>query len=128
MNTHTEPPWNLHPAYNGESILIMPEDSSEPWTAWCFRIAKGDKIVCEVSASTYAKLGFPHPTTREEALANAELIIRAVNCHDELVAALEAMAAIIGPPEAPAWSDDDQLDAAWGLTVAALAKAKGEAP
>ena len=59
----------------------------------------------------------------EEAVANAELIVRAVNCHDELVAALALLLKDCEDYEAwqrPCYAVD--------VAKAALARAKGEAP
>lgn len=48
-----------------------------------------------------------------EGLANAELIVRAVNCHDELLAALKTCREMVGHPDNIAFID------------AAIAKATG---
>lgn len=118
MKTHTEIPWSLHHHDNGKPLLIENDDGSPPWTAWKFSIAEGDKIVCEVRAWNCLNPGYPRPTTREEALAYAELIIRSVNYHDELVAALENLE-----------NDNGSIpEHAWNMVQSAILKAKGEAP
>lgn len=75
----------------------------------------GDSSQCAV-ANAYGE-------TAEQATANADLIVRAVNCHDELVAACEAAASIFREhnPQSPS----GMLLAARQCTNA-LAKAKGQ--
>jgi hypothetical protein len=64
---------------------------------------------------------FAHRATKAEGEANAALIVRAVNSHDDLVEALHNMVALA----APHFSDAPQMLALSEARVA-LAKARGE--
>ena len=71
-------------------------------------------------------------TTADQDDANAALIVRAVNCHEDLVAALEAMVDVQSRRKHPLGLPDegishDAADAA-SKARAALAKARGETP
>jgi hypothetical protein len=46
---------------------------------------------------------------------------------DRLASATKLLMAIIGPKEAPAWADDNQIEAAWQAGDAAIAAVKGGA-
>ena len=78
---HTPLPWNLHASYNGEPILIEPQDGSEPWIHAKLVIAAGEKIIgtVEMSTRTLPHCGYPGVCRMAEFRANADLILQAVN-------------------------------------------------
>lgn len=91
---HTPPPWQINP-FNSSQI--------------CDR---------DVSGRGCMTLASMRGGTKVERQANAAVIVRAVNAHDDLVAALQAIA-----------SDENIMSTTtWARTIAraALAKAKGE--
>ncbi len=69
MATYTPTPWRIEPAEHGNSF-----------------IKSGNAVVCE----TYTYLG-----DEQFERNNAAFIVRAVNCHDELVSAIEATRALV---------------------------------
>lgn len=90
---HTPTPWNYKQAYaNGAGAFIGPD---------------GKGIACITSS-----------TKRDNNAANAAHIVRCVNAHDELVAALRALLKAHG--ERTSWASESLWDAA----RAALAKAE----
>ena len=91
MTDHTPTPWHYWPHFDNG---VITEDSM------------GVHIVRMTGVNT---------------LANAEFIVRAVNCHDELVKALEA---VVRDWDSPDVSPERIRDQA----IAALAKAKGGKP
>jgi hypothetical protein len=84
--SHTKGPWNIHPAFvNPELMAVSHDDNSEPWVSCSTRVAQGNKLICEVSMSSYDGGGWPIVRTRGEMMANANLIAAA----PELLEALE---------------------------------------
>lgn len=71
------------------------------------------------------------PRPCEECEANAALIVRAVNCHDELVALVTEAVELLEWVEKrrnPQWDGDATDDSFIGKARAALAKATGTTP
>ena len=102
MNKATKRPWTLE----GDSLHIH---SGNPWT--------GDSVWIASALGRVGRHGFPSNASAKD---NAALIVRAVNAHDALVAALEGLLgeADTGPIEL------EYLEAA----RAALTLAKEDAP
>lgn len=103
---HTALPWTVERYGDGDSLVIHSDEVHRV----CFMATPG-------------KLG-----SQAVIEANAALIVRAVNCHDELVKALEAILAkhkgLFGdPPHELAGCDLQDIERAY----AALARAKGAA-
>jgi hypothetical protein len=69
-----------------------------------------------------------HEPTREQAEANANLIVNAVNCHDELLAALKAAVGGVGMLARVAGVNIEDWTAWEKSARAAIAKAGGESP
>jgi len=76
---HTALPWRVDLVY---------ETHNHPTRYWEVSIRSGEEIVAYAAGAT-----------QEEAEANAALIVRAVNCHDELVRSLGLARAFIGEDE-----------------------------
>ena len=99
---HTPTPWSIVPQNDGSSIIAkMHEDAS-----------KGFRIVCHA---------WLRRDSQAEDQANAAFIVRAVNAHDDLVAALSNLVAII--------EDGNKAtteSSSYACARAALAKARGE--
>ncbi len=71
----------------------------------------------------------PDPEVRAEMEGNAEFIVRACNCHDDLVAALEAVVEIMNEETTKfAASRIVKAGMAVSMAAAAIRKAKGEKP
>ena len=102
-----------------------------PWKrGWRLREISGDgRVVATIAPPSQ------HPASEARANADAALIVRAVNAHDELVAALRAIMAALDQPVQTSGLEDPGTcrilrgDAAhaWELARAALARIKGEA-
>ena len=76
-------------------MIKIISDTPRPWKTYAGKIlianpAWKSEINCDI-LKVSSKTGF----TQEIVEANAELIVRAVNCHDELIAALESAKSII---------------------------------
>lgn len=92
MSVHTETPWNLHPSYNGKPFAVDPGDlGGEGWDSAHLYIAKGTKIIAQVEMMTGTRGGFPRVNNEAEMRGNADLILRAVNAHDELLAVAKSI-------------------------------------
>ena len=92
MSVHTETPWNLHPSYNGKPFVVDPGDlGGEGWDSAHLCIAKGTKIIAQVEMMTCTRGGFPRVNNEAEMRGNADLILRACNAHDELLAVAKAI-------------------------------------
>jgi hypothetical protein len=74
---HTEEPWNLHRHYNGDPLVC--ESDGKCWTFGDWRLAKGDKILGDISFTIGAAMGWPRVESREECQANAERVVACVN-------------------------------------------------
>lgn len=85
---HTPTPWNLHRAYDGEPLAVERENGNAFVSAQLV-IARDEKIIAEVVFRGGLNGGWPHVDSMEEFRANAAFIVRAVNNHEALVAALE---------------------------------------
>lgn len=105
---HTPGPWKLAPMAHGHSVHI-----------------EGGKDT-ETIASAWA-------TKNEQAIANAEFIVRACNAHDDMLAALIALTSNPRPSTLSRADDDEwaerykRYEDAFNAARAAIAKAKGEA-
>lgn len=97
MTEHTPTPWHLE-------IEKIGRDESQR-----IAISRGATLIAH-----YETDFVEYPETDEENAANAAFIVRAVNCHAELVAALEACA------------EHRLLFSVRKKVEAALAKARGE--
>ncbi len=77
------------------------------------------EIIIEGSGAVIARMndGWDNPTIQ----ANAERIVKAVNCHDDLVEALRRYAVIVG--NTTDGIDKNQLYSCWELAQLALAEA-----
>lgn len=93
-----------------------PHSTPRPWTFCHADDTSYDLIGADKTRVAKMDGRIEVPPSPEDAV----LIARAVNCHDELVAALDAFVS--------AWDRSDTLDGheAVGLAKAALAKARGE--
>ena len=103
---HTPLPWKLWPAAKGDDggsgrPMITDESGAAGVAQFIQRIREYDRL--------YPK----------EAAANAEFVVRACNAHYDLLAACKAM---VRTGKAPA-----DIDAAYDLMRAAIAKAEGRA-
>jgi hypothetical protein len=74
---HTEEPWNLHKCYNGDPLVC--ESDGKSWTFGDWRLAKGEKILGDISFTIGAPMGWPRVESREECQANAERVVACVN-------------------------------------------------
>lgn len=83
---HTPTPWNIHRAYIEEKPFLVELENEEPYIVFYTRIASGDKIIGQINMDT-ANVGWPCVDSVIECKANAALIVRAVNAHEELVRA-----------------------------------------
>jgi hypothetical protein len=103
-----------------------------PWTIRASSDASGDvgitaDVFNNVLAETFADLRFQGERNTAEARANAELIVRAVNAFEPLVAALEdARKAISNAIEVVGSRKGDPEFTTLAKVEAALAKARGE--
>lgn len=90
--------------------MTRPAHTALPWAVWDAnrglilggRDKHGDEtmVACVRGASPHTPQDGAYVPKRPEAEANAALIVRAVNCHDELVKALEI---VVG------WSERDDI-------------------
>ena len=92
-----------------------------PWTAKGYDVRAGGRMVAYTGPHHTPDDQYPKGCKLEDE-ANAEFIVKAVNCHDELVEALESL---LG------YEDDPPPPGTYGYVIyanarAALAKAKGE--
>jgi hypothetical protein len=94
----TARPWSLH--WDDETVIVVAD-----------RGAMATQIYIASCLERGSDPDEDRPT--EEAKANAALIVRAVNCHDELLAALKEVVAI-----------SDRKHDAWDKAKAAIAKAE----
>ncbi len=107
MEKHTPGPW-----YCWGGAVYRDSDQDNPTAPIAF--------MCRDERATAAGI---YPVERD---ANAHFIVRAVNCHADLLAALERIAAAAGPfddSHTPYWTiNEDDITAA----RAAIARARGE--
>lgn len=97
----------------------MSEATPRPWKALSGMIVNQPKIICILGDELYVTAN----SSRGDSIADQNLIVRACNAHDTLVAACEAIAAHIDP-DAPA-PTTTRREAMLQLR-AALALARGE--
>ena len=118
MSKATPRPWRTeyNPSQKGTpATLIMQADAEiyEKWLAECPWGKDGDTDVADGDGT--------RDCTAAEAQANAKLIVQAVNCHDDLLAACKRLIA----------AEDDvrvSLTEALALARAAIAKAERNEP
>jgi hypothetical protein len=96
---HTALPWSQHKISDYQQPMRVVGSDGREWHALQLHFGSGDKIVGQVEMRTIVA-GYPYPDTEDETRANLALILRAVNCHDELLAALEFALPSLGFEEA----------------------------
>lgn len=111
---HTKLPWNIHPLYADAKSYAFQHQGND-LVAFEVTIASGDKTIGDVRMVSGGI--FPRVDNEQECRDNAVLILKAVNSHDALVAALNAyQAAGIGVA-----TDYSLQSVALNLAVTALA-------
>lgn len=102
---------------------IHTQATARPWETDSIAVRSaalnGHQIaLCEISGRAR---GLPYDQTYDEAIANAALIVKAVNSHEALIAALEHIAVIGNKDFGPDW---EEIEEARAIARAALAGAK----
>lgn len=105
--------------------------TTTPWD--CVEDPRGRLVHVETAANHPIAAGLPICSIPRKRAGDAEFIVRAANCHDELVAALGRCLCILAFEAERAMSEQDAVAAmqnadAMTKARAALAKARGETP
>lgn len=86
---HTAGEWSIHCASQPDIRRVSSEDGS--WEYRDIVIGSGEKTVATVHLCRAPSPGYPKVIDEAELEANADIIIRAVNSHNQLAAALLAV-------------------------------------
>lgn len=130
MTDHTPTPWRLGYSASGITgpstpIISGPCCGGREWPYEI--ITKGQETLCIVPAQSAFGSGRRDGSEK----ANAAFIVRAVNCHDDLVAALDKTRELVGQCAVDGFIDADHLTELYtnnAAISAVIAKVRGEKP